>query len=165
MMSKMMLYLSAEIWLIQEATVKKLPRKLTVKSSVLSANAAKKRKKLLWNTKMYSMHVRSFFLKKKRYTVKNSKRFLMEKLLQKKIDVKIKQKSVHEFVKFVHTFILESAIIILVKPPNTLYSFATPHKKKYLLQKDSLYELSFFAPKKREGGTFSRQNGCFCDIF
>ena len=79
--------------------------------------------------------------------------------------MKIKQKSVHEFVKFVHTFILESAIIILVKPPNTLYSFATPHKKKYLLQKDSLYELSFLRQKRGKEELFRDKMAVFVIYF
>lgn len=56
------------------------------------------------------------------------------------------QKMVAIFVNFVHTYLQVNAIITLVNPPNTLYSFfATPHKKtKYLLRKGQLVAAVLF---------------------
>jgi len=49
-----------------------------------------------------------------------------------------------KFVKFVHTFWGTRGTIITVKTPPIHYIvFATPHKKKYLLQKRQLIPLSF----------------------
>ena len=53
------------------------------------------------------------------------------------------KKSVPNFVKFVHTFLLPHAIIYIVKPPIHYIVFATPHKKKYLLQKKTAYSAVF----------------------
>ena len=48
------------------------------------------------------------------------------------------------FVKFVHTFWWTHGTIYIVKPPPIHYIvFATPHKKKYLLQKSQLIPLAF----------------------
>lgn len=48
---------------------------------------------------------------------------------------------------FVHTYFRSYAIIIDVTPPNTLYSFATPHKKQEIPspKKDSTPPAVFFA--------------------
>ena len=44
---------------------------------------------------------------------------------------------------FVHTYFCSYAIIIDVTPPIHYIVFATPHKKKYLLQKSQLIPLAF----------------------
>lgn len=44
-----------------------------------------------------------------------------------------RQKHISIFVKFVQIFHWGHAIIIPVKPPNTLYSFCYTPKEKYLL--------------------------------
>ena len=54
------------------------------------------------------------------------------------------QKKMTNFFIFVNTDSILVAIIILVKPPNTLYSFTTPHKKKYLLLKKTCFASLFY---------------------
>ena len=58
---------------------------------------------------------------------------------------KIAQKLSKNFVKFVHTFSIKDAIIIHVKPPNTLYIVFTnpivkiPSPKKAAFESDCLF--------------------------
>lgn len=52
---------------------------------------------------------------------------------------------------FVHTFFSACAIIIDVTPPIHYIVFATPHKKKYLLQKRQPNQLPFLLRKNKRG--------------
>ena len=54
------------------------------------------------------------------------------------MSVQYAQKRYAKYVKFVHTYFETCAIIIGVTPPIHYIVFATPHKKKYLLQKSQL---------------------------
>ena len=55
-----------------------------------------------------------------------------------KTELKSAQKQTVDFVKFVHTYFEPDAIIIIVKPPNTLYSFCyTPFRRNTFSKKGS----------------------------
>ena len=57
-------------------------------------------------------------------------------------DIDYAQKQICNFVKFVHTYLEADAIITIVKPPNTLYSFCyTPIRRNTFSKKGSRWLL------------------------
>ena len=63
------------------------------------------------------------------------------------------------YLMFVQTYFGTCAIIILVTP-NTLYSFATPHKTKYLLLKGQLPRWPFLLLENKWFLPFVENSGC-----
>ena len=89
------------------------------------------RKRSLWNMRMCSTVVQSFFLRRKKYTEMNSKHFLQEKILWKKTQVYKITKKCAEFCEVCAHFSLAPWYYINRKnPPIHYIVFATPHKKK-----------------------------------
>ncbi len=61
------------------------------------------------------------------------------------------QKNLVIFVRFVHTSLGRDAIIIIVKTPNTLIVFATPHKRNTFSKKRRLKSRLFYAEAQFPG--------------
>ena len=76
MVMTMTRYLSAETWLIPEATARMLPSPLMKKSAVLSVNVMTRQRRSFWNMRMCSTPVLLFLLKKRRSDRKNLKDYL-----------------------------------------------------------------------------------------
>ncbi len=140
-----MRYLSDVIWRTPAVTARMLPRQLTVRFTVSLRSVMTMRRRLFLSIWRFFMAVPSSFSRRKRFIGMNLKHFLQWKNRVNQMKVYNMHKKNSEFCEVCAHFWWDTWYYIHRKnPPIHYIVFATPHKKKYLLQKRQLLPAVFF---------------------